>query len=357
MSIEAVHWALGVPIGGNAKVVLLGLANHAHPDGSEAYPSLDRLAIYANCDRSTARRNVNRLVELGWIIPDGQGPRRQNCYRLAVDRRTDLVDDDVADPLSVRDCVYCGGDADVMDHVVPRSKGGRDAGNRVPACIPCNAGKSDRDVREWVGATGRDWDAIAERLRRWGVNVAFCHPAIGARLGVASEALRVAPVPPEPSIEPSTTDLAGARERADALPSVSYRGKRVDRDVVALAVRLLDAFNAATGRGLGATTAAGNPSPAVRQIVGALLLRDDIDPHAWQRAVRNTVANPPGWLEGRPIQLGDIFGERAVSHALANTGLRAVAALNGASAVRGAEAERQARQARRAAIARGEVAP
>lgn len=40
MSIEAVSWALGVPVGGNEKVMLLGLANHAHPDGSNAYPAL-----------------------------------------------------------------------------------------------------------------------------------------------------------------------------------------------------------------------------------------------------------------------------------------------------------------------------
>jgi Helix-turn-helix domain len=82
MSVEAFSWALRVPIGGNQKVVLLGLANHAHPDGTEAYPSLDTLAIYAACDRSTARRNVRKLVEAGWVIEDGVGPRGENKYRL-----------------------------------------------------------------------------------------------------------------------------------------------------------------------------------------------------------------------------------------------------------------------------------
>ncbi len=82
MSIEAVTWALGVPVGGNAKVILLGLANHAHPDGSETYPALDTLAGYAHCDRSTARRNVRKLVSDGWAIEDGLGPRGQMKYRL-----------------------------------------------------------------------------------------------------------------------------------------------------------------------------------------------------------------------------------------------------------------------------------
>jgi hypothetical protein len=84
VSVEAFTWALNVPVGGNAKVVLLGLANHAHPDGSEAYPALDTLARYAHCDRSTARRNVRKLAADGWIIEDGTGPKGQTKYRLAM---------------------------------------------------------------------------------------------------------------------------------------------------------------------------------------------------------------------------------------------------------------------------------
>jgi hypothetical protein len=44
MSVEAMAWALRVPIGGSAKVVLLGLANHADPDGGQAWPCVDTLA-------------------------------------------------------------------------------------------------------------------------------------------------------------------------------------------------------------------------------------------------------------------------------------------------------------------------
>jgi hypothetical protein len=87
MSVEAFSWALTVPVGGNAKVVLLGLANHAHPDGTESYPALDTLARYAHCDRSTARRNVRKLVADGWAIEDGTGPRGQTKYRLPLNRK------------------------------------------------------------------------------------------------------------------------------------------------------------------------------------------------------------------------------------------------------------------------------
>jgi hypothetical protein len=75
VSVEAMSWALSVPIGGNAKVILLGLANHAHPDGTEARPSIDRLKVYAQCDRRTVQRNLRQLEADGWIRtvkPGGQ---------------------------------------------------------------------------------------------------------------------------------------------------------------------------------------------------------------------------------------------------------------------------------------------
>ena len=86
MSVEAFSWALTVPVGGNMKIMLLGLANHAHPDGTESYPTLETLATYGHCDRATARRNVRKLVDEGWAREDGLGPRGQSKYALALDR-------------------------------------------------------------------------------------------------------------------------------------------------------------------------------------------------------------------------------------------------------------------------------
>jgi hypothetical protein len=86
MSIEALTWALTTPLGGNPKVILMGLANHAHPDGTETYPTLETLSVYACCDRSTVRRNLRRLVADGWAVEDGLGPKGQTKYRLPVGR-------------------------------------------------------------------------------------------------------------------------------------------------------------------------------------------------------------------------------------------------------------------------------
>jgi 5-methylcytosine-specific restriction endonuclease McrA len=46
-------------------------------------------------------------------------------------------------------CAYCGGAADTVDHVHPRSRGGRhEWANVVAACARCNHGKADRLLQE-----------------------------------------------------------------------------------------------------------------------------------------------------------------------------------------------------------------
>ena len=46
-------------------------------------------------------------------------------------------------------CQYCGSHADSIDHVVPRSRGGRDVwDNLAAACRPCNSAKRDRTPAE-----------------------------------------------------------------------------------------------------------------------------------------------------------------------------------------------------------------
>lgn len=220
MSIEAMSWALTVPLGGNAKVVLLGLANHAHPDGTSAYPALTTLAVYAHCDRSTARRNCRRLADDGWIERTGVGPNGQNEYRLCVERDTERVSEpvEVSTP-SLRVCVYCGGDADVLDHVDPLANGGGEEGNRAPACGACNSSKGVNEWREWATGRGFDVAAIERRLVPW-LRVAKRHPQT-PQGGGTSASEGVAPAPPEPSLvnRPKEED-AYASKKKDGLSDV-----------------------------------------------------------------------------------------------------------------------------------------
>ncbi len=81
-------------------------------------------------------------------------------------------------------CQYCGGSAENIDHVIPRSKGGTHAwDNVVAACRPCNSAKRDRMLedsgmrlrsppaapreRTWIlatsGAVRADWEPYLGR--------------------------------------------------------------------------------------------------------------------------------------------------------------------------------------------------
>jgi hypothetical protein len=47
-------------------------------------------------------------------------------------------------------CAYCGEPGTTIDHVIPISRGGRDApDNVVPACHPCNSSKGAKLLHEW----------------------------------------------------------------------------------------------------------------------------------------------------------------------------------------------------------------
>ena len=78
MSVEAISWALNVaPVpadrGGQpssaCKFVLVGLANHAGPDGTGAFPSVATLVRYTGLSERTIRTSLDRLQAAGIITP------------------------------------------------------------------------------------------------------------------------------------------------------------------------------------------------------------------------------------------------------------------------------------------------
>jgi hypothetical protein len=101
---------------------------------------------------------------------------------------------------------------------------------------------------------------------------------------------------------------------------VSYRGKPVKPEVVGRAEGALAVFNEMTGRGLGARTTDGHASAMLKQIIGTMLEWPDVTAEEWATAIRHTVENPPDWVDGKQMQIGHIFGARAVQHALSNDG-------------------------------------
>jgi hypothetical protein len=78
VSVEAISWALNlapVPLDPSGKpnsscaFVLVGLANHASPDGTSAFPSAATLVRYTRLSERTVRTALDRLETAGLITP------------------------------------------------------------------------------------------------------------------------------------------------------------------------------------------------------------------------------------------------------------------------------------------------
>src|SRR5215510_9784668 len=78
VSVEAISWALNLaPVpadrGGQpssaCKFVLVGLANHAGPDGAGAFPSVATLVRYTGLSERTVRTCLDRLEAAGIVSP------------------------------------------------------------------------------------------------------------------------------------------------------------------------------------------------------------------------------------------------------------------------------------------------
>ena len=74
-----------------AKVVLIGLANHAHADGTVAFPRISVLAAYCRCSERTVQRKLSDLLAAGVIRRGDQG----YVAHLRPDRRPVVYDLDM----------------------------------------------------------------------------------------------------------------------------------------------------------------------------------------------------------------------------------------------------------------------
>lgn len=87
-----------------------------------------------------------------------------------------------------RSCCYCGvEDALSVDHLIPRGRGGIDAGeNMVWSCKSCNSSKGKKDVLVWLNERGRFPPLLL--LRRY---LKLAH-GISAERGLLSTPLEIA---------------------------------------------------------------------------------------------------------------------------------------------------------------------
>lgn len=115
MSVEAISWAFNlapVPRDRNGKrnpackAVLIGLANHAGPDGKDAFPSVRTLVRYTDLSERTVRTALDRLEAEGTIQPCDpavvaakikRADHRPQGWDLSMNLiRDDLEDEDLA---------------------------------------------------------------------------------------------------------------------------------------------------------------------------------------------------------------------------------------------------------------------
>lgn len=67
-----------------ARLVLIALADYAHADGSEAYPSVDTLAANTRLSRRAVQAALRKLEEDREVVRDGKGRNGTTCYRLTM---------------------------------------------------------------------------------------------------------------------------------------------------------------------------------------------------------------------------------------------------------------------------------
>jgi Helix-turn-helix domain len=92
VSIEAITWALNAaPIPSDRRdasslaIVLVGLANHADPEGRNAFPAVATLVRYTRLSERTVRYALHALEDLSLIVPSD--PEIVAAYVKRADRR------------------------------------------------------------------------------------------------------------------------------------------------------------------------------------------------------------------------------------------------------------------------------
>jgi Helix-turn-helix domain len=226
VSVEAVSWALNLaPVpadrGGQpssaCKFVLVGLANHAGPDGAGAFPSVATLVRYTGLSERTVRTCLDRLEAARIVSPCDPGIVAARIKRA--DRRPQgwnlnltLVRDDLGDAAIA-----------ALEHQFPG------LGMRLTAAAPPGA-DGQADGVQPPHPESSDDEAVDNRPH--GVQQLHLEPGAGCNHdidGVQPAHERGAAVAPEPSKEPSMEPSAASAHarQVTATPGTAGGGQAV----------------------------------------------------------------------------------------------------------------------------------
>jgi hypothetical protein len=100
MSVKVMGMVWETSLPPNQKLVLLAYADHADHDGNNVFPAVGRIAMKTGYSERQVQRVTAKLVEAGWLISDGDGPKGTNRYSIPMDRLPDAPADMAGDRLS-----------------------------------------------------------------------------------------------------------------------------------------------------------------------------------------------------------------------------------------------------------------
>jgi hypothetical protein len=221
VSVEAISWALNLaPVpadrGGQpssaCKFVLVGLANHAGPDGTGAFPSVATLVRYTALSERTVRSCLDRLEADSLISPCDPGIVAARIKRA--DRRPQGWDLN----LSLARDDLDGAALAALEHQFAG------LGIRLaPAAHPAAGGQAGGVQSPHPVATG------SEAVDNWPNGVQPLHPEPGTGCNQRADGVQLAPprgaaVAPEPYTEPSREPAAPAREAPQAAEAAGGGG-------------------------------------------------------------------------------------------------------------------------------------
>jgi hypothetical protein len=142
MSLEAYLAVLEADLGDpELKNVLLGMANHAGPDGSRCYPSVRRIVAYTNLSEATVHDRLKKAQELGIIVLVKEANRQQpREYRIRLEPLLEL-----RHPI-IRE----------LDGDGPRYGGSTRSAGRTPKIKKGSATRAEGSARQSLGVRASD---------------------------------------------------------------------------------------------------------------------------------------------------------------------------------------------------------
>lgn len=242
MSVEALAWALNlapVPHGSGGrpnpacKAVLIGLANHAGPDGTAAFPSIRTLMRYTGLSRRAVQNALDRLEAGGVIEPCDpaviaakikRADQRPQGWDLAMHLISDDLDDD---EIAALEAQFPG----LTDRIAALRGTGLDHGVHEVHPVPGPVDNPSGGVQQVHPVIGNPVDNPGYEVQQvHPVEATGCSSYRNGVHLVPERGAGGAPEPPiEPPIEPSTT-----RAREDRATAAGTGGGGAEKFFAAL---------------------------------------------------------------------------------------------------------------------------